>query len=403
MHVVVVGGGLAGMTCGWMLHRQGVHVTVLEARDRVGGRTFSHTFPDGTTVERGGEYVDAEHHSLRLVCAELGLPLISHGITFGRRAPVGGARPSSEVVEKSMALLHAAVDKTISAGLPDCSVAELLASQFGPDYAHHRICQRLITSMASDARETSAFMVLAKADGPYVDAASRVLGGNQSVTTAMAEALGSHVHLGSEVVAIEDLGSHAVVAVRDGGEIHADAVVIAVPLPLLETIDWSIPPAWRPGIEQLGFGEAAKLSLRLSRPAVPLGVQSPTGNWWSWNSLDQYGEAGIQAVTAFAGGPETVSGLLAEGTDAWQRGVAECRPDLSIDLSGALLTDWQSEPFTRGAYSFARVGWLETRALELQTRQGRLALAGEHTAAHEASTMNGAVASGIRAAQQLLN
>ena len=404
MHVVVVGGGLAGMTCGWMLQRRGAQVTIVEARDRVGGRTFSHTFPDGTTVERGGEYIDAEHHEIRLVCAELGLPVIPHGITFGRRTPVDGAPPSVENVEETLALLRAAVQDRLSSGLPDCSVHELFTSQFGPDFAHHPVCRRLITSAASDPRKTSAFLVMAKAVGPYIDAGARVLGGNQRIAVAMADVLGSRVRLSAEVSAVEDHSSQAVVTLHDGSEIEADAMVIAVPLPLLEALDWRspLPPAWRPGLEQLGFGEAAKLSLRLNRPATPLGVQSPEGNWWSWNSLDQYGDVSVPAVTAFAGGPETVASL-SEHTGSWGKSLERCRPDLSIDQSSTLLTDWQNEPFTRGAYSFGRVGWDEGHALDLQTRQGRIALAGEHTAAHMAATMNGAVASGMRAAQVILS
>ena len=403
MHVVVVGGGLAGMTCGWMLQRQGTQVTVLEARDRVGGRTFSHTFPDDTTVERGGEYIDAEHHEIRLVCAELGLPVIPHGITFGRRTPVDGPRPSAEDVEETVALLRAAVQERLSSGLPDCSVHDLFTSQFGPDFALHPVCRRLITSAASDPRETSAFLVVAKVAGPYIDAGARVLCGNQRIAVAMAEVLGSRVRLSSEVSAVEDRGSQAVVTLHDGSEIEADAIVVAVPLPLLATLDWRspLPPAWRAGLDQLGFGEAAKLSLQLTRPAKPLGVQAAEGNWWSWNSLDQYGDASVPAVTAFAGGPETVL-LLSEAASDWGKSLERYRPDLSIDQSSALLTDWQHEPYTRGAYSFGRVGWDEAHALDLQTRQGRIALAGEHTAAHMAATMNGAVASGLRAAEVIL-
>jgi len=405
MHIVVVGSGLAGMTCGWMIQRRGGQVTVLEARDRVGGRTFSHTFPDGTTVERGGEFIDPEHHVIRQLCAELGLSLIPHGITFRRRTPVDGPRPSVEEVENTTAILHAGIEERHMSGSPDCSIHDLFSAHFGPGYARHPVCQRLITSMASDPRETSAFLEFAKADGPYFDAGSRVVGGNERICLTMAEALGSDVRLNSEVTAVEDRGPHAVVFLRDGSEIQADAVVVAVPLPLLDVLDWNfgLPPSWRPGLDQLGFGDVAKLSLRLTRPSIPLGVQSPNGNWWSWNSLDQYGEASVRAVTAFAGGPDTVEGLaLSKGTASWQNRLEQCRPDLNIDGASCLVTDWRNEPFTRGGYSFGRVGWNESRALELQTVQGCITLAGEHTAGRLASTMNGAVASGVRAANALL-
>jgi protoporphyrinogen oxidase len=55
MEVIVVGAGLAGLHAAWRLERLGHDLTVLEARDRIGGPTWSHAMPDGTVVERGGE------------------------------------------------------------------------------------------------------------------------------------------------------------------------------------------------------------------------------------------------------------------------------------------------------------------------------------------------------------
>src|SRR5436190_5728361 len=55
--VAIVGGGLAGLTAARNLVKAGHSVIVLEARDRVGGRTLNHKLPDGQAVEAGGEYV----------------------------------------------------------------------------------------------------------------------------------------------------------------------------------------------------------------------------------------------------------------------------------------------------------------------------------------------------------
>src|SRR5215207_476526 len=75
--VVVVGAGLAGLTCAHRLHQAGVHATVLEAADRVGGRVWTrrNAVGPGLVVERGGELIDTGHIEIRQLCQELRLPL----------------------------------------------------------------------------------------------------------------------------------------------------------------------------------------------------------------------------------------------------------------------------------------------------------------------------------------
>ncbi len=65
MKVIVVGAGLSGMTAAWELHKKGHDVTVLEARDRVGGRTWSQKLDNGVITERGGEYIFPTEFAIR--------------------------------------------------------------------------------------------------------------------------------------------------------------------------------------------------------------------------------------------------------------------------------------------------------------------------------------------------
>ena len=73
--VVIVGAGLAGLQCATLLSRAGRDVVVLEARDRVGGRVQSHTFPNGQWCERGAEFVDAGHREVMALVELFGLSL----------------------------------------------------------------------------------------------------------------------------------------------------------------------------------------------------------------------------------------------------------------------------------------------------------------------------------------
>src|SRR5437867_3089382 len=75
--VAVVGAGLAGLTAGYELSRKGWEVTVIEARDRVGGRcrTFRRELRYGQVAEAGGEYIDASHDAVRGYVSDFGLEL----------------------------------------------------------------------------------------------------------------------------------------------------------------------------------------------------------------------------------------------------------------------------------------------------------------------------------------
>ena len=73
--VIVIGAGLAGLRCATDLVAAGADVVVLEARARVGGRVWSHTFSDGQVAERGAEFIDGNHREVLALAAHLGLPL----------------------------------------------------------------------------------------------------------------------------------------------------------------------------------------------------------------------------------------------------------------------------------------------------------------------------------------
>src|SRR3954447_13628817 len=143
MEVVVVGAGLSGLTAARRLEEAGHDVVVLEARDRVGGRTWSQAMPDGTVAERGGEFIAPGDDHIRGLCAELGLELAPHGFSFDLRAVPGQKPPTAEEIEEATEAAAAYARERLAAGAADFSFAEAFAESGGAGSAAFR---RLTTS-----------------------------------------------------------------------------------------------------------------------------------------------------------------------------------------------------------------------------------------------------------------
>ncbi|NYJ03133.1 monoamine oxidase [Nocardioides thalensis] len=392
MRVAVVGAGLSGLSCAWMLSQTGHDVVVLEARDRVGGRTWSTTLPNGVVVERGGEWIDADQHTIRRVCAVLGLPLAPHGVRFHRRR-VGGAVPTLAQLEETLT--------RVSAEIPpeDCSLADAFERALGDEYAANPAFLRIATSTAGDPSRASARFHVARAEAARIDGAARVVGGNQRICTLMAGALGDRVRLRTPVVAVSATDDGAAVTTASGEELVADKVVVAVPLALLDEIEWEpgFPDLWRAGLRGVLTGSASKLSVPTTSTGRPDGVQHPHAAWWAWNSLDPAGDDGVAAVSCFAGGDDARNGLaVGAGPHTWTRALAELRPELELRTHDALLTDWHEDPWCRGGYSYVMTGRHPAANDTLGQPVGPLLLAGEYTAGPASGTMDGALASGFR-------
>ncbi len=78
-NVVVIGAGISGLAAAYKLKQNGVNVTLIEARNRIGGRIFTHKFTDeNLTCELGAEWVGKSHTRLIELCKEFGLELQNH-------------------------------------------------------------------------------------------------------------------------------------------------------------------------------------------------------------------------------------------------------------------------------------------------------------------------------------
>jgi monoamine oxidase len=389
VHAIVAGAGLAGMTAAWRLQQAGHRVTVLEARGRVGGRTWSHAMPDGTVVERGGEFIAPDQAAIRGLAAELGLELIPHGFSFDRREGPDGTRPTAADV----AALNARACRAAAAWSEDGP----LATAFGDGAHASPVYLRLATSTTVALERVSARWFCSAPDHGY-DPADRVRGGNQRVALELAARLAEPVRTGTPATGIRVGGAGVEIATAGGETLRADAAVVAVPLPMLGALGLDLPGPVLDAMAHLRFGDAAKLHVPLAAGAEPRGVAPARELWWTWNSAAPGDARSGAALSAFAGG----AGVAAAGdAGRWAAAARELRPDVA-PTGPALLTHWGAERWTGGSYSAPAIGWRPEHDAAWRELRGRIALAGEHTAGPLAATMNGAVASGEAAAWRLL-
>jgi monoamine oxidase len=395
MRVAVAGAGLAGLSAADELRRAGAEVTVLEARDRVGGRVWSRVLTGGAVVEMGAEYILPGNTAVRELAGRLGLELCDKGMAYGRRDPRGGAGTTHEL----MAAAVPEIERALVDAPEGVSAQEFLAGLDIDPGTREALLARVEISNASPATEAAARDLTGIA---HVDEepAPSVAGGNQRLALALAAELGDAVRLSSAVERIEwgDGGTRVRAA---GGDLDVDACVVAVPASVLDRVHFepALPPGLARAFGSIRYGHAAKLFVPLTRPAPPSAVMSVPERYWTWTSRGADGEV-QPVVSAFAGSAAALARLeLDTGPERWLESLARLRPDLALDLSGGLLSTWADDPWVRAAYSTSPPAQLAALAAE---PLGPLAFAGEHLGGSHAALMEGAVRSGVTAARALL-
>lgn len=407
MRVVVVGAGFAGLAAAVELHRSGVQVIVLEARDRVGGRVWSVELVPGdgrTVVERGGEFVLPGYDTMAVYCTELGLALADMGMSYNVRESWGGAPTSPAAVASAAAAVVTAARRTPE-GTSLASVLAGLRRAGDVEEAALAAYESRITVTHGVPADVLAVAAVGDSTGEFVRRPSlRVAGGNQRVAQGLAARLGPAVHLGVPVRAIE-CGDDDVQVRTEAGTVTADAVVVAVPLPVLRALQFTrgVPDDVREAWGRIGLGDNAKLHVPVSSDELAAAaVQSVPGRFWTWTATDA--SARVQPVLhGFAGTAQGIEDLdVATGPDRWVEQAAQSRPDLAVIAGEAIVTSWSDDPYAGCSYSATTTSTRRADSAAAGRGFGRVHVAGEHTAGEWAGLMEGALRSGQRAAAEVL-
>jgi len=244
-----------------------------------------------------------------------------------------------------------------------------------------------------------------------------VRGGNDQIPTRLADTLRGQIKTGSELVAIRRNadGSYRL-SFRSGSgttTVTADRVVLALPFSILRGVDYSkagFSPVKDTAIQKLGMGTNSKLHVQFkSRYWNSLGNQgetyADTGYQNTWEvTRTQPGSSGI--LVDYTGGDIGASfgsGTPAERASQFLAQIEPLLPGISSRWNGRATVDfWTGYQWTKGSYSYWKVGQYTKFAGAEREAEGACHFAGEHTSIDSQGYLNGAVESGERAAGEIL-
>jgi monoamine oxidase len=414
----VVGAGAAGLMTARDLARAGKRVTILEARDRCGGRIYPLPAAEfGYPAEGGAEFVHGVAPVTRSLMREAGLSLSPRGgtrwsVRTGALSPADPSLPDTTRFYQAL--------REVKADLP---IAEFLETHFADrryDELRRSITRTVEGYDAADPRRASTLALrdewMARDDGEH----GRIAEGYGALIEYLASECrrqGAAIHLGAVVAAIRESGDRIAAHCHDGAVFEADAAILTVPPPLLFEI--ALPSAARERViaaADIGYGNVVKLLLRFATTWwSDIGGQNladlsfllsdaPIPTWWT-----QYPD-GYPVLTGWLAGPKAdrVSSLTAaELVEMGLASLAEIfhlpADRISRDLVASRAINWGNDPFARGAYSYATPETREAQSLLRKPDDGVIFFSGEALyAGPEMGTVEAALASGQETAQAIL-
>jgi monoamine oxidase len=427
--VLVAGAGLAGLTAARELAKRGAAVTVFEARDRVGGRVLTARAPFRFRqhAEAGADLIDESQTEICKLIHEVGLRLAE--ILRGGFSPIRQDRSKLRIGSKrgwfdlQKRLQPEIRAFCVSEQRWDGGVADVLARQSVAQWLDRTRAPKPLRDVAlglrgfflADPDQLTLLSVVDQfaEDGvPGGEAMFRIAGGNDRLAGKLATSLGRSLELNTVLRRVRQSSDGVTASVEARGrrrEAHADYLVCAMPATTLRDVVFepTMPEPQRQAIATLKYGNATKTALQFDRapwrkPGRPraFGTPLPIGAVWD-GSEEQNGEAGILTLLAGGGASASTRAMLTDGGPS--RLIREMRW-LHLEETTLIAwtsTSWEQDEWARGGYAFFDTGFPPSIRGWLARPFGRVFFAGEHTSLRWQGYMNGAVETGLRAAEEI--
>jgi len=435
--VAVIGAGISGLSAARELKRAGINdFVVLEARDRVGGRTLNADIGGGHVTELGGQWIGPTQTAVADLARELGLELFLTN-KVGKTAFVAGGKvdyvDTSALIDPTFAQTIDALAASIpldapwahpdAAKLDAMTYADWLATQPLTDEQKWTVRLGAMLTYGAPPEALSWLWTLfyARSAGSYAELEGtagegaqmyRVVGGSQALSLAMARELGAKVRLATPVATIRDWGSTARCTIETPSrKFIAQRVIVALSPSQAELIAFDPPlpderrdlqKAWPSAVDAMKaflvydepFWRAAGLSGQsfLVDPSAPYG--------FGWDNSPPDGGRGVLAC--FINMPTATSWPMEERRAAMIAAVTQCFGAKASNPLAYYEHKWLAEQYTRGCISPLAPGVLTRYGKSLRPALGALEWAGTETALVWNGYMDGAVRAGREAAQRTL-
>jgi monoamine oxidase len=436
--VAVIGAGVAGLAAAHDLRSEGARVALLEARQRIGGRV--HTLRPSeqpSPIELGAEFLHGAAEEVDEIVR--GEKLVAVEVAGERRS---ASRRALSPIDDFWDRLDRVMRRLDGEREPERTFAEFLRDRpGGRALARHRmLAAQFVTNFHAADIERIGEHVLADGGSPGDDLEERRMrrlhGGYGAIARILARDLDESLRLGHVVQRVEWRRGHVTVrATSPSGSsldpIEARTAVITLPVGVLQAHRRSTgavvidpdPSRIRRALDVIASGSVAKITIAFSEPwweddravrqraggTLPhlafLHGQGDEFPVW-WTSYPTH----VPVIVGWTGGPAAAvlnrlgqAELLSRALAALERhcGVTERR--LRTRMRDYWYHDWDSDPFARGAYSYALVGGADAARQLANPVQETLFFAGESADIEgNTGTVHGAIASGRRAAKKLL-